>query len=249
MFNYRDFNHVQSIALKFVMLIAPAVTVTANIICVLSGVLSFRSMSADLQKKLDLIVRTNGGAIAEPLLWNIDEEGTRSSLRTVVIHPDILCAAVSDTVWIEVIPVGTRNQPVGRLHLSYTREPIYSQLRRGILFSALLFLLIILVSVGVAYAALTVIVKALLDHLLASIRSTELGTNKPVTHWSSNDEMGTVVTAYNRMIHQVEQHNEELVEARERAERAGASKTRFLSCVPRPMEPRCAGRSAKIPTA
>ncbi|NQW08729.1 MAG: HAMP domain-containing protein [Alphaproteobacteria bacterium] len=45
---------------------------------------------------------------------------------------------------------------------------------------------------------------------------------------SSHDELGTLIDEFNNMIARIQLYNEELSEARDRAERANASKTRFL---------------------
>jgi len=241
-----DFNGIRSITLKFFVLLAPAVTLTTILFCVIVGFLNYRELSLELENKLDLIIKTNGGAVAEPL-WNINSEGTKSSVRTIVIHPEIICASVTDTQWSDTVawPEGCeqhantenmvssgltiRGQSVGKLNLYYTKQPIFERLRRDVLVSALLFFLLILVTATVAYSALKLIVKTPLDYLMESIRSAESGDNRPVTQWSANDEMGSVVAAYNKMINQVERYTDELVISRERAEKAGASKTRFLA--------------------
>lgn len=240
------FNGIRSITLKFVILLAPAVTIATIVFCIIVGLLNYRELSHDLENKLNLIIQTNGGAVAEPL-WSINLEGTKSSVRTIAIHPEIICASVTDTQWSDAIdwPEGchlqtnvenmissellSRGQSVGNLNLYFTKQPIFERLRRDVLVSALLFFLLILVSAIVAYSALKLIVKTPLDHLMASIRAAETGDNLPVSNWSANDEMGSVVSAYNKMINQVERYTDELVVARERAEQAGASKTRFLA--------------------
>jgi len=246
MYKLSEFHNIRSITAKFVVLLAPAVTLTTVVFCIIVGILNYREKSQNLDEKLDLIVKTNGGAVAEPL-WNIDQEGTKSSVRTIVIHPEIICASVTDTQWTQTISwpencqanaspanvisrqLTTRNQSVGQLHLYYTKQPIYEELRRDVLVSALLFFFLILVSATVAYSALRIIVNTPLDYLMKSIRAAESGRNQPITEWSARDELGSVVAAYNKMIRQVEVYTDELVEAREKAEIAGISKTRFLA--------------------
>ncbi len=96
------FNTIRSITLKFVILLAPAVTIATIVFCIIVGLLNYRELSHDLENKLDLIIQTNGGAVAEPL-WSINLEGTKSSVRTIAIHPEIICASVTDTQWSDAI--------------------------------------------------------------------------------------------------------------------------------------------------
>ena len=246
MLKFSAFNNIRSITLKFVALLAPAVTLTTIIFCAFYAILNYQHENTELAKKLDLIVKTNVGAIAEPL-WSIDSESVKKSVRTIVIHPEIICALVTDTHWAEPImwPEGcnnevdknssvssqliSRDQFVGNLHLFYTRAPIHEKLLRDVMVNALLFVFLLLVSAIIAYLALRLIIKTPLDHLLRSIRSADEGITPPVTGWKAKDEMGVVVEAYNQMIDQAERYTSELVIAREEAEKAGLSKTRFLA--------------------
>lgn len=240
------FHQLPSITLKFVVLLVPAVTITTIIFCAIVGYLTFKEQSMALAQKLELLVKTHGGAIAEPL-WNIDLEGARTSVATVVLHPEIVCASVSETQWSGNIewPVNCTDsrqqylnvsahltiheQKVGKLDLYYTKDFIFSTIIDDILESALLFVLLILVAAIVAYGALRLIIHTPLDLLLSSIRASENADSRTTVSWSSDDELGTIVNAYNAMRDQVERNTAELVGAREHAEKADASKTRFLA--------------------
>jgi len=240
------FSDLHSITLKFVVLLVPAVTLATIVFCAIVGYLAFREQSNLLEQKLELLIKTHGGAIAEPL-WNINLEGAQSSVATVVLHPEIVCAIVTQTQWSSPISfpehcsessdpsarasaaLTTRGRIVGNLDLYYTKDPIFAAIKRDMFESALLFALLLLVAATVAYAALRIIILTPLDLLLSSIRSSESGQSSESIHWSSCDELGRVVAAYNDMSDQVVRNTSELVAAREDAEKAGASKTRFLA--------------------
>jgi signal transduction histidine kinase len=100
---------------------------------------------------------------------------------------------------------------------------------REVSINGALFLLLTLVASAVAYWALRLIVDRPLSHLMHSIKAAESGEKRPLIDWTSGDEMGSVVSAYNSMIEQSDEHTAQLVRAREEAELAGASKTRFLA--------------------
>ena len=240
------FNNLRSIKIKFIALVAPAVTLTAIVFVALASYLSYAKLDKELNDKLNLILSVHGNAVAEPL-WNINEEGTARSVNSIVIHPEIICAAVSGTQWLGdyawpngcnttsdplnsvFSELNIRDQSVGLLTIFYTREHIYAALRREVLVNSALFFLLILVSSIVAFTALRIIVDTPLKHLMTSIRAAQGGGSRPRITWSSNDEMGSVVRDYNVMIEQVEEHNQELIYARERAESAAAGKAQFLA--------------------
>lgn len=240
------FSNIPSVTLKFVVLLVPAVTLATIIFCAIVGYLTYKEQSNLLEQKLHLLIKTHGGAIAEPL-WNINLEGAQSSVATVVLHPEIVCAVVKQTQWSKPISypeqcyesvdqsnrasaeLTMNERMVGHLDIFYTKQPIFTAIKRDMLESALLFALLLLVAAIVAYAALRIIIHKPLDLLLASIRSAESGQSAIAVDWSSRDELGRVVAAYNTMSDQVVRNTAELVAAREAAEMAGASKTRFLA--------------------
>ncbi|MBX2868823.1 MAG: hypothetical protein KTR18_09120, partial [Acidiferrobacterales bacterium] len=240
------FVNLKSITTKFVFLLVPAVTLATIVFCAIVGYLTYREQTSELETKLDLLIRTHGGAIAEPL-WNIDLDGAQSSVATVVLHPEIICAVVTETNWSAPISwpdnchqkndspnfvsasLVSREQSVGDLRLYYTEEPIFLAIQRDVMRSALLFALLLLVAAVVAYTALRLIVHTPLSLLLRSIRASEAGQARESVNWISKDELGSVVAAYNSMIDQFDSNTAELVRAREHAEKADAGKTRFLA--------------------
>ena len=153
------FSNIPSITLKFVVLLVPAVTLATIIFCAIVGYLTFREQSNLLEQKLQLLVKTHGGAIAEPL-WNINFEGAQSSVATVVLHPEIICAVVTRTQWSDPISfpeqcdeagdqstrasteLSMHGRIVGNLDLYYTKRPIFAAIEKDMLESALLFALL-----------------------------------------------------------------------------------------------------------
>ncbi len=235
-----------TIAGKFLSLLVPAVAIAALVFVAITGIFKYQRLQVELHEKLELILQVHGEAVAVPL-WHVNVEGVKSSIQSVLAHPEIVCAGVRQTQgpgdyeWPKdcfsrhapedrvKTPLAFRDQAVGELHLYFTRTPIMNALWREVSINGALFLLLTVVASTVAYWALQLIVDRPLSHLMASIKAAEGGGKRALINWSSSDEMGSVVSAYNGMIEQSDQHTEELVRAREAAEIAGASKTRFLA--------------------
>ena len=235
-----------TITAKFLSLLVPAVALAALVFCAITGVFKYQQLQTELREKLELILRVHGEAVAVPL-WHINEDGVQSSVQSALVHPEVVCAGVKGAQGLEdydwptgcfeensiehrvMASLAFRDQAVGQLHLYYTRAPIMRSLWREVSINGALFLLLTLVASAVAYWALRLIVDRPLSHLMHSIKAAESGEKRPLIDWTSGDEMGSVVSAYNSMIEQSDEHTAQLVRAREEAELAGASKTRFLA--------------------
>jgi signal transduction histidine kinase len=121
------------------------------------------------------------------------------------------------------------NQTVGVLRLIYTSAPFTAALKREIVTGALFFFLLVCVAGVVAFASLQTIVGRPVQRLITSIRKSEKDDRREAVNWSSQDELGSVITAYNNMLQQVEENTNELIAAREQAESAAHTKSRFLA--------------------
>ena len=95
-------------------------------------------------------------------------------------------------------------QSIGQLNLYYSIKPFLTALKQEVLIGASFILLLVFVGGVIAYAALQLIVERPVRKLISSIETFEkVGIRKPV-NWSSQDELGSVINAYNSMILQVE---------------------------------------------
>ncbi len=205
-----------------------------------------KAMERELNEKILLVSQVHSLAVAEPL-WTLNMDGLERSVQTIALHPEITCAEVleSNTLsrysWptdcqevkqtdrLYTTELEFHEQPVGHLNLYYSNKPLIADLIQEVFIGALLFFLLATVAGLVAFGALKLIVGSPLSQLLRSIKSTEQGHSDTLVQWSSNDEMGTVIDAYNRMIEQSDLDTQALVVAREQAELAAETKSQFLA--------------------
>lgn len=200
----------------------------------------------NLVKKVETISQVHSLAVAHPL-WTLDFDGLNRSLQTIALHPEIVCVDVIEADFTEPYQwpldcIGTSdnsrllsknlfldNQSVGKLDLYYTNLPQRDELKRELRTWVLLFFLLVSFAAVIAYLTLQYTVGRPLKRLMKSIKKAE-HTNAPETvDWSTQDELGNVISAYNKMINQIEHNTDELVAARQQAETAAYTKSRFLA--------------------
>jgi len=224
----------------------PVMALAALVFLAVYALLIQLQMKQELTDKVLLVAKVHSLAVSEPL-WTLNMEGLERSVQTIVVHPEITCAEVLETnklsrfSWPDNCESASEvdqlystaltfhNQPVGQLKLYYSNVPLINSLTHEVLIGALFFFLLAIVAGVVAFSALKLIVGAPLSKLLSSIQSTDQSGTHQLVSWTSHDEMGSVITAYNRMVEQADTDTHNLILAREQAEQAVETKSRFLA--------------------
>lgn len=237
---------IGSIYTKFLLSLIPAVTFSAILLIILYAYVKTNATEDSLIEKLNFIFVSHQESIAHPL-WTLDMPGLDRAMKTIAIYPEIQCVEVLDISdntkysWPTVCsvpssdenqvtnPITYQNKTIGTLYLSYTNEPAMAQLLRELVIGATFSLLLVLITCIAAFASLRSIIGLPLSQLMKSIRTAEKVESPVAVEWSSQDEFGEVIKAYNKLIAQVNNKTEELVSAREQAELATESKGRFLA--------------------
>ena len=237
---------IREISWKFFSFLIPAMTIVAVLLIGLYAYIKHSSLEDSLLEKLDLIYEVHNQSIVYSL-WTLDVAGLERAKKIIAIYPEISCVEVEDIsekklyTWPlacnENIDAEKRfvkqlrfnEQHVGNLYLSYTDEPAHIVLRREMFIGAIFFLFLVLATCIVVVASLRYIVGKPLSLLLESIRSAEKVDVRRAVNWSSKDELGEVIHAYNGLIAQVNDKTDELVRARVEAEKAAESKGVFMA--------------------
>ena len=234
------------ISWKFLKLLIPTLTLAAVLVLATYAYWKFASAEAALVEKIETIADVHILAVAYPL-WTVDNDGITRSIQTLALYPEINCVEVVELSesriyrWPERCNASNNNekllskglsfeqQNIGQLDLYYTIEPFLTALKKEILIGAFFFLSLVGVGAVVAYTALRLIVERPVSKLISSIETYEKAGTRKSVNWSSQDELGSVINAYNSMIQQVEDNTNELIAARKQAESARDIKSRFLA--------------------
>ncbi|KAA3629042.1 MAG: adenylate/guanylate cyclase domain-containing protein, partial [Proteobacteria bacterium] len=216
------------------------------------GVVEYNAREAAIEKlhrKVDEIVAIQSAVLSESM-WNVADEQIELILASLMIDPDVLGAVVYDEEGNPVTSVGAvgkfegalfrtsgdimyahrgGRETVGRLEVALTDSRIESELRSRLLISAALAALLLLSLIASALIGNRRTIGIPLERLLAAINnSRETGRRVPVD-WSSRDEIGEVVTAFNQLQARQESYEKELRDARDQLERRVEERTRELA--------------------
>jgi len=234
------------ISWKFLKLLIPVITLAAALVLAIYTFWKMTSAEVALAEKIETIADVHSLAVSHPI-WTVDIDGITRSIQTLALYPEISCVEVvelpanRDHQWPERCntinsdeqllskDLVLEGQSIGQLNLYYSIKPFLTALKQEVLIGASFILLLVFVGGVIAYAALQLIVERPVSKLISSIETFEkVGIRKPV-NWSSQDELGSVINAYNSMILQVEDNTNQLITAREQAESARDIKSRFLA--------------------
>ncbi len=226
---------LRSLRAKFLALIVPLVLLSTVIVFGISELAARRDANKKLHAKLDEVVEIQSAVLSEPL-WNVANEQVKLILDAIAIDPDILGAIVYDESNNLIASVGAVEameqqeflaerdirhlsgddaEVIGRLVLSLTDVRMQAESQTRLLVLVGLAALLILSVVTIALVANRRTIGIPLERLLSSIvRSREKGERVPVD-WTSRDEIGEVVSAFNEMQEQQQTYEAELREARD----------------------------------
>lgn len=242
-------------------------------LCLMLGFLTgfewytYRATLQGLHQKLWHTVERQRRILAKPL-WDVDLEHVRAILTTLSVDADVVGAVVlnergkslgaigdiaSPPSWSlrAQAPItyhdGQETRTLGTFHLALTPQYVRQALIRRTLMDAGLALLLLLVIIASVYLTHRRLIGLPLRRLLTAIELVEQQQQRRSVDWQSQDEIGTVIAAFNKMQAQqqrtesalqeshatlerrVHERTAELAQARDAAEAANRAKSDFLA--------------------
>jgi class 3 adenylate cyclase len=243
-----EFFALRSLRAKFLALIVPLLLLSTVIVFGISELAARREANRKLHDKLDELVEIQSAVLSEPL-WNVAEEQIELILAAIAIDTDVLGAIVYDESNNPMSAVGSVDaidrqqffaekdityasdsnpEIIGRLAIAVTDDRVQAESEARLLVIAGLAAVLLLSVVAIAVVANRRTIGIPLERLLESInRSRQRGERIPVD-WTSRDEIGEVVSAFNEMQVQQNAYETDLRRARDTLEERVTERTAEL---------------------
>ena len=239
---------IKSLQTKMLAITVPLVLLTTAVMFVLIQKNVESTAIKELETRLENVTAVHSASLAGPL-WQVDRAQASLSLDALVIDEDVIGAIVldeTDNVIAEVgsmdaegVTVYTRTSPInydsggslvliGTLQVAMTDRRLLAaskeRQREAALISSLLVGAIVLSVVLAHRRTVGIPLKRLTD----SIQLFQNTKQRQAVHWSSKDEMGSVINAFNDMQQQQEADQNALQLARDNLEQRVEERTNAL---------------------
>ncbi len=239
----------RSVQGKFLLYVVPLVLASTVAVFGLFEWNARHSAQAQLRVKLDKLVEIQSAVLAESL-WNVADKQIKLILAALLTDTDVLAAAVYDEHDRLVAGVGDASQlatarysekqdilydagdrkvRIGTLRVALTDARLKALARQRLALAGGMAGILLIAIIGATLAANRRIIGRPLGLLLESInRSQANGPRKPVA-WSSDDEIGRVVAAFNELQERQTAYEQKLRAANDELERRVEERTAELA--------------------
>lgn len=213
---------LRTLQAKFILGLLPVVVVVSVLFSAIFGVQNYRQMRQSLVAKQRILPEVYSVALAA-LSSNFEQKSIRRVIGSLALDPDVAQATVlddEDTVLaqIDVVKLAP-NEPgklieqlivddtkdgrlniKGKIKVLFHERALDNSIRAGLTRDVSLVLLLVSAMVLAALAANRIIIGRPLERLLRSIRTADEQHIREPVSWSSRDEIGRVIDAYNQML-------------------------------------------------
>ena len=224
---------LDNVNVKFLLLLLPPLLITALLVSAVIGYLEYQSQQEELEDKKTSLLRSNAAALAPPL-FNLDADNVLQILEILAIDPDVAGASVRNEdgtliAQLDVDPAllpedlsqvtqqilysseisDVDDFPVGELSVTFRTDRILDSVIQRSQEDFLLVFIMLVVMVVLAVVATRLIFTAPLYELLSGIQETEAERRRQPLPVRSSDAIGQVIQAYNQLLEELRQEEEE----------------------------------------
>ena len=234
-----------SLRAKFLLVNVPLVVFAMIVLFSFFELNTHRAEYRELENKLSELIDIQSLVVANAQ-WRLDYEQVRLILQALSIDPDVIGASVDDEFGELVASVGdvksdikkeysasreliqlqdNESIVIGRLNIRFTDQHLLVEIKQRWLLSGLLAMALVLSAVFSALVAHRQTIGIPLKRLLDSISRWRDSNERVPVEWSSRDEMGAVISAFNEMQARQTSYEAELHKAHEELEKRVQERT------------------------
>ncbi|WP_135079609.1 ATP-binding protein [Terasakiella sp. SH-1] len=212
----------RTIHTKFLLYLLPPVIFATVLVSVIFGYYTAENIRQEIEEKNRKLTSSMAVSLAMPL-WNFDYESIQRTLETIVLDQDISGAQIVDADGVEiarngevrddrselssrtdiVFDNGKKIHTLGHLLITFNDKRTDEALIRQLTHDALQLIALLIVMIGAALLANRHLVGKPLARFLKIIQASENDNTTIKVDLFSDDEIGRVVKAYNRMVDQL----------------------------------------------
>ncbi len=245
----RRLRGARSVQGKFLLYVVPLVLFSTLLVFGAFEWNARRSAEHQLQVKLEKMVAIQSSVLAESL-WNVADAQIKLILTALITDPDVLAAAVYDERERLVAEAGATDQfdkahyllesdiqynsgdqrvRIGSLRIALTDARLSLLVRERLILVGFLAGILLIAVVGATLTANRRIIGRPLGLLMESINLAQSDTPRRSVEWTSDDEIGRVVTAFNEMQQRQTAYEQQLRSANDELERRVSERTAELA--------------------
>ncbi len=240
---------------KFLAIVVPIALAAIVIVFGVFEYVSIQRAEANLRHRLNSLLTVQSSALAGSI-WTINEQQVRLTVDALMSDPDIVLVKVYDfsdsagfqdlyeaenpdaqTSFVGEADIfnesAERRSVIGKLIIGVSDERIVAEARLRLFLVASLAIALLICVVGSILFSYRRIIETPLGRLLDGIRASKIDTHSTAVEWTSSDEMGKVIAAFNEMLHERAAHERELRLSKDRLEERVQARTNELAIVNR----------------
>jgi len=222
MLSFLHFEKISSLRGKYLLILLPSLLTCFFIISLLFAIFSYEDKQQEIISKLENYAKTQANILAKPL-WEMNLHIAQAQLESMLLIPEFCGVVINEfttdkKLQAGIIPTHTatkqffsiktdinykiaeNSEHIGNLLIVAPKSFIYKSLIHTLLRDTLLLLFLITAIIISNIVANHLIIGKPLNRFLMAIRRAGIEKISEPVAWSSNDEMGEVIHAYNELL-------------------------------------------------